>query len=345
MDEIFRITQFNGKIKRIFFLTINNLLISKIVDKFAAIVDIKLQKTPVDKVLFRGRCFYIKRDDLLHEAFSGNKARKFYYFLKNDFPSVNKLIAHGSAQANSLYSLSALAKLKGWQFDYYVDHIAPWLKQNPAGNYRAALQNGANILSVQDMTSGLSVIDTIEQVVLPAESAALFVPEGGRCEHAELGVKELANEIIAWAEQQALSDLKVVLPSGTGTTALFLQKNLPFEVLSCACVGGDQYLKKQFYQLSSDVRHHPCILSTKRKYHFGKLYDEFYRVWCELKEATAIEFDLLYDPLGWLTLMAFLSDMDKLSADTFPAILYIHQGGLLGNETMLPRYQRSAFLK
>lgn len=303
-------------------------------------MDIKLQNTPVDKVFFREHPFYIKRDDLLHEAFSGNKARKFYYFLENEFPTVNKLIAYGSAQANSLYSFSVLAKLKGWQLDYYVDHIAPWLQQHPAGNYKAALRNGANIIALKNQVPGGHVNEYLEQQVLPREEAALFVPEGGRCEYAEAGVKILANEIIDWVGQQALDDVKVVLPSGTGTTALFLQKNLPFEVLSCACVGGDQYLKKQFYQLSSEESHHPTILSTKRKYHFGKLYKEFYQTWSELKNETGIEFELLYDPLGWLTLMSYLDGLDKEQRKSLPAILYIHQGGLLGNETMLARYKR-----
>ena len=39
--------------------------------------------TPVDKITFRNQSFLLKRDDLLHEDFSGNKARKFYYFFKN----------------------------------------------------------------------------------------------------------------------------------------------------------------------------------------------------------------------------------------------------------------------
>lgn len=309
----------------------------------------KLCNTPVDEIVFLGHQIYVKRDDLLDPAFSGNKARKFYHFLQQDLSQVDKLIGHGSAQANSLYSLSVLAKIKGCQLDYYVDHLPQYLVDNPKGNYRAALENGANI-QVAD-SSAVSVTDYIEGTVLPQFAAqaqsAVFIPEGGRCQYAETGLKILANEIVTWAKSKSLADIRVVLPSGTGTTALFLQKNLPFEVQTCACVGGERYLKQQLLQLCPDESLHPTILITAKKYHFGKLYLPFYHIWSTLKETTHIEFDLLYDPLAWLCLQDELSERShELESSDKRPILYIHQGGLLGNETMLPRYLRKlAFTK
>jgi len=297
-----------------------------------------LQHTPVQAIQFQNQQVFIKRDDLLDPAFSGNKARKFYYFLQADLSQCSSLIGHGSAQANSLYSLSVLAKLQQCRLDYYVDHLPTFLQQNPQGNYRAALANGANIIVNPD--SQLTAVEYIETQVLPLDPQAVFVPEGGRCSYAETGVKLLANEIIEWATEQGFADIRVVLPAGTGTTALFLQKNLPFEVQTCACVGGDDYLKKQFFELSVDENHHPSILTTEKKYHFGKLYLEFYQVWLELQTQTNIEFELLYDPLAWLCLQ---SQWQEADIDPRP-ILYIHQGGLQGNETMLPRYQRKLAL-
>lgn len=86
--------------------------------------------SPIEEISFNNQKYFIKRDDLLHPDFSGNKARKFYYFLKNDFPSIKKIISHGSAQSNAMYSLSVLAKLKGLKFDYYVDHIASFKRKS-----------------------------------------------------------------------------------------------------------------------------------------------------------------------------------------------------------------------
>ena len=103
----------------------------------------------IDTITFEGHSFYLKRDDLLHPDFSGNKARKFYYFLENDFPDISKIVSYGSAQSNAMYSLSVLAKMKGWEFEYFVEHIAEYLKENPHGNYKGALDNGMRLRQAQ----------------------------------------------------------------------------------------------------------------------------------------------------------------------------------------------------
>lgn len=303
-----------------------------------------LSNSPVETVTFRNRSFYIKRDDLLHPTFSGNKARKFLYYLDKEFREPRRLISYGSAQANSFYSFSSLAKIKGWEFDFYVDHIASFIKENPRGNYRAALENGANIIEVGEELAGLNIETYLQQEILPGYTDALFIPEGGRCLEAAYGVELLADEIILWAKEQGVTELKVALPSGTGTTALFLQKRFiqqktSIEVLTCACVGGDEYLKQQFFELAQDQRYHPRILSADKKYHFGKLYDDFYLLWQDLCAETGVEFELLYDPLGWKTLLKHLGGEEGAALVNVP-VMYIHQGGILGNETMLPRYQR-----
>ncbi len=287
----------------------------------------KYINSPIVDIKFRDKNFYVKRDDLLDKDFSGNKARKFYYFLVNDFPNIKKIISYGSAQANSLYSLSVLSKLKGLKLDFYVNHISSFLKENPQGNYKESLKNGTNIIEKEEE----NINEYIEKNLLDDE--ILFIEEGGRIKEAEFGIKILADEIKTWALNTGIEDLKVLLPSGTGTTSLFLQKNLPFEVLTVSCVGGSEYLKKQFFHLEKDEKFHPTILETSKKYHFGKLYKEFYEIWKEVKDETEIEFDLLYDPLGFISLDSSEYLLNK-------NILYIHQGGLLGNETMIERYKR-----
>ena len=278
--------------------------------------------SPTESITFDEQLFYLKRDDLIDHDFSGNKARKLYYFLQNDFPDTHKLISYGSAQSNAMYSLSVLAKIKGWEFEYFVDHIADYLKEQPHGNYKAAVDNGMKIIEEK----------RVEPCDYPKE--VLFIEEGGRQKEAEYGVKVLANEILQWKRENAMKELNVFLPSGTGTTALFLQKYLPLNsVYTTPCVGDESYLKKQFLELEEDENFHPVILSLEKKHHFGKLYKENYKIWLKLQQQTGVEFDLLYDPLGWRVL---LEHSEVFSQPT----LYIHQGGVLGNESMLPRYKR-----
>lgn len=249
-------------------------------------------------------------------------------------PNITTLISYGSAQSNSLYSLSALAKIKGWKLEFYVDHLPDWLKEKPIGNYRGALDLGAKVISVSDLGSPLHPKEYIEQVREP-DSHCLVMPEGGRSPLAEYGVKQLAHEILSWSRFENAHEFVVALPSGTGSTALYLNKYLKphnIEVLTCACVGGEDYLRSQFEELGEPD--HPTILSLSKKHHFGKLYKQDYQTWLDLHFETDVEFDLLYDPMMWQCLDSWAQENpDK-------TVIYIHQGGILGNESMLPRYQR-----
>jgi len=274
----------------------------------------------IEKKNFKNHTIYIKRDDLISKEFSGNKARKFHYFLENESPQLEKVVSYGSNQSNAMYSLSVLAKMKGWKFDYYVDHIPSYLEENPHGNYKYALENGMN-LHINQMLPNIR------------DEEILFIEEGGRDFYAEFGLNVLAQEIEVWKKEQGIEKLNIFLPSGTGTTALFLQKNSKDMVYTVPCVGGVEYLKKQFLMLENNVDFHPKIIEPSKKRHFGKLYRESYNIWLELQDKMGIEFDLLYDPHGWLTL---LENPEIFSLPT----LYIHQGGLIGNESMLMRYQR-----
>lgn len=284
-------------------------------------------------VVFNNRRFYIKRDDLLNPFFSGNKARKFSYFLTEYSQAIDNIISYGSIQANSLYSLAALAKLKGCQLNYYCYPIPTWLKQKPIGNYLGALELGAKIIEVTTATVNLD--SYMQKLAHSLSPSSLFIPEGGRCQFAEYGIKTLADEIIEFCQKQNLQKPLIFLPSGTGTTALYLQKHLPYQVLTCACVGDVDYLKTQWQLLNDNKNFWPAIIPTKKKYHFGKLYQQWYQLWQQLLAQTSIEFDLLYDPMGWHTLLEYL-DQRSINSE----VIYIHQGGLKGNESMLPRYQR-----
>ena len=276
----------------------------------------------VDEIELNNQKYFVKRDDLLHSDFSGNKARKFYYFLKNDLQGIEKIISHGSNQSNAMYSLSVLCKLKNLKFDYYVSHLPDILSKNPNGNYKEALKNGMNLI--------------IGEIPQHFKENELFISEGGAVKEASFGIEILANEIKSWAKEQNIENkkIKIFLPSGTGTTALYLQKFLPFEVFTCSCVGDDEYLKEQF--LALEEKNHPKILKKEKKYHFGKLYIEFYLKHLELLKQTNIEFDLLYDSLGWIVFEDFVKNLENKDDYIF---LYIHQGGVLGNKTMIERYK------
>lgn len=292
----------------------------------------KLQNSPVQKISFQNKTFFIKRDDLLDSDFNGNKARKLYYFLINDFPNIKKIISYGSMQSNAMFSLSVLAKIKNKEF-IYCTRINEKLLQNPTGNLKRALENRMKIKDIKYLDEILGE-DRNYFSQAKVINGSLIVPEGGRCKEAEFGIKILADEIRKWAKESKKDKLKIFLPSGTGATALYLQKNLPeFEVLTTPCVGDSEYLKEEFFALENNEKFHPKILTTKRKYRFANTYNDLFGLWQELKKDTKIEFDLIYDPVGFKAVL----ENNLLDEN----LLYIHQGGINGNESMLQRYSIS----
>ena len=276
--------------------------------------------SPIQTFEFRGKSFLIKRDDLLHSDFSGNKARKFYYYfnyLKQNH-QINKIISYGSNQSNAMYSMSVLAKLFNIELEYYVKYISQNLKTNPIGNYKYTLQNKTKIIE------NPQIVEKLKNNEINFSKNTLFIKEGGAVKEAEEGIKILANEL------KEYEDYSIFLPSGTGVTSLYLQKYFKGKVYTCSCVGDDDYLLKQWQELEKN--NFPTIIPKHKKFHFGKLYKENYQIWFELKHA-GIEFDLLYDPIGWQIVMNNLELLGE-------KIIYIHQGGIKGNESMLERYQR-----
>jgi 1-aminocyclopropane-1-carboxylate deaminase/D-cysteine desulfhydrase-like pyridoxal-dependent ACC family enzyme len=74
------------------------------------------------------------------------------------------------------------------------------------------------------------------------------------------------------------------------------------------------------------------ILEPQKKYHFAKPYIEFLEIQQKLLSA-GVEFDLIYAPSLWKCLIE----------QTNEEILYIHSGGVSGNESMLERYNQKFF--
>ncbi len=290
------------------------------------------KSSPVQKIQFRGHELFLKRDDLLHADFGGNKARKFFGFFLKDLSKYRKLVSYGGNQSNAMVSLAAFARHHNLIFEYFTKPLPKFLKEYPIGNLSRALNFGMQLIENEAYTEFISKT----QADFPLDT--IFVKQGGAMTEAEVGVKLLATEIHAFAVENALTELAVVLPSGTGATAVFLQKHLKFKVFTVPNVGDSEYLKKQFTELVSNPDLHPQIWDFPNKKHqFGALYPEYYEIWQELLIDTKVEFELLYDPKTWLILSEKLADFSC-------PVMYIHSGGIDGNISMIKRYERFATL-
>ena len=283
-----------------------------------------LSNSPVTSFILNQHEFFIKRDDLLNNSFNGNKARKLYYYLSNDFPNVDTIVSYGGNQSNLMYALSCLAKLKNWKFIYYTKNLSKQAQTIINNNFNLSINNGMKIICLQDK---------FEQFISNYKPycSELFIHQGGHQPEAESGLKILANEISHWAIEKGFHDLNIFLPSGTGTSAFFLQKHLPqYKVFTTNCVGTSQYLIKQISALNDNNYISPTILDNNQ-YQFAIPDLNLLETISKVEKFSNIQFDRIYDPVGWRILL------NNLCKITEP-ILYIHCGGLTGNNSMNLRY-------
>lgn len=280
-----------------------------------------MKNSPISKITLEGREFLIKRDDLIDPYLAGNKYRKLYTLLTTPKEQLTKIISYGGTQSNAMLAIAAMCKKKGWEFLYYTKPLSGFLKEQKRGNYADALVLGMQHIEIEEELYR----ESITQLRLNLDATTVIIDQGGAVASAEIGVNVLATEI-----REQNPDVKVIAtPSGTGTTALFLACALPeYKVYTTPSIGDVMYLKEQMQALH-EIPSNLIILEPKRKFHFAKPYREFYEIYKKLQKS-GVEFDLLYAPSLWMALLE----------QTKEKILYIHSGGVSGNESMLERYSK-----
>ena len=323
-----------------------------------------------------------------------NKLRKlaYYYQRPDSFFEGRTLVSYGGAQSNAMLALARLASAKGVPFTYYCHTLPGVVRARPwQGNFGDALELG---MRVEEVSSDLEAA-----AAKHAEgSGHILIQRGGSMPEASHGVGQLGAEIRTFLDSRKDGDghdhqqqqqqqpgcategkarrSAVVLPAGTGATALFLQQSLwpDVDVVCVPCVGGATYLQSQFEQLAleTDARRKqmqaqltgdectgsadascgsglaraarpwawPSILSPlKKKRRFGALDSDLLGIFSRLRQAFGVDFDLLYACPAWEALLAAGSDDPRLPED----IIYLHCGGLEGNRTQMGRYRHRGF--
>jgi 1-aminocyclopropane-1-carboxylate deaminase len=197
-----------------------------------AIVPHSVQRATVWEVRDFERC--------LVPGVCGNKARKFAGL--NDETARVPLVSHGGAQSNAMLALAALAAHRRVAFTYHTKPMPRWLRAKPIGNLAAALSLGMELR--EHATAGS--YEAAARALAEEAHGARFVPQGGACAAAEPGVASLARDIRVWhAGRGGAEPCHVILPAGTGTTALFLARHVPpgVRVFAVPCVGDEAYLR------------------------------------------------------------------------------------------------------
>jgi len=279
-----------------------------------------MQASHLSTIILDGREFLVKRDDLIDPYLAGNKYRKLYTLLNTPKSQYKRIISYGGTQSNAMLAIAAMCKEKEWEFIYYSKPLSKMQKEQNYGNFYVSLSLGMNHVEIGHELYR----DYIASLQINSDEATYIIDQGGADKSAKDGLSVLAKEI----REQNPNLKSLATPSGTGTTALFLALALPeYRIYTTPCIGNAVYLREQMLALH-EIPNNLVILEPKRKYHFAKPYAEFLQIYTQTKDA-GVEFDLLYAPAMW---MALLEQTDE-------KILYIHSGGVSGNESLLKRYE------
>ena len=302
--------------------------------------------SPLQPFMVRGRQILVKRDDryALPGALSGvagNKARKLYALADRGFGNAKAVASLGGHQSNAFPCIAALCQAQNLPFYFVCKPVPRWLRSNPAGNYARALALGAELVPLKAADYRRCITDDVWRKEFLADVAGLepvaWVPQGAASRDAEPGVQMLAAEL--GADLAPYPGCRVVVPAGTGTTALFLARHMreyDVEVCAAPCATGAAELQRQMVVLdaaSGNVGVFPTVLEPS-PYRFGAPDARVLATWRELA-AAGLHVDLVYAPAAFDALFATCDDRPQC---------YVHSGGNAGVATQLNRYRQAGLV-
>lgn len=274
-----------------------------------------------------GITLYVKRDDLIHPQFGGNKWRKLKYNLiyarENQFDT---LLTFGGAWSNHIYATAAAGKHFGFKTIGII-----------RGEQHSPLNATLSFAKACDMQ-----LHYISRAKYRQKNEAQFIqklkqqygqvyilPEGGSNRLAVKGCKEIVNEI----EHQMRQQFDIICcASGTGGTLAGLitglkpkQKAIGF----CALKGGGFLVDEVRTLLNND---NPCSnWHIETAYHFGgyaKINNKLIRFMQSFQSQYGFPLDAVYTGKMFYGLFKLIETKTFKRGTT---IIALHTGGLQGN--------------
>jgi 1-aminocyclopropane-1-carboxylate deaminase len=270
--------------------------------------------------------------------------------------SCGGMLARGGCSL--LPPLARLCAARGSTLTFHTPPLPDWLRDEPTGHLAEAIATGALRL-VEHAT-----IDEYNKARAAAEGQPNFVPQGGPRSEAEPAIAALARTIGAWWRTRPgggldlprwlpkpTRGLDVVIPAGTGTTALFLARHVPPGVCVYAvpCKGGPDELLNRMRRLdesSGAVGRLPSILlppPPARSKRFGSVSMALLEAWRDAS-FSGVLLDLIYGATAWTALEACGWRPSSGESGTRD-VLFVNTGGHDGLQSQMRRYSRAGLLR
>ncbi len=276
---------------------------------------------------------FIKREDLIHPAISGNKWYKLKYNIQraNDDGS-DTLLTFGGAYSNHIYAVAAAGRIFGFKTIGMIrgeEH----LPLNPTLSF--AVNNGMEIHYVKRSDYRRKTEVEFLNKIRDQFGDAYIIPEGGTNELAIKGAAEILENI-------NLDYDLITVPCGTGGTIAGITSAMAEgkRALGFAVLKGGAFLKDNVHHLLESIgKSEKNNWDINLEYHFGgyaKINRELIEFIEEFESLNGIPLDPVYTGkmfygLKDLLIKKVLSSEDK--------ILAVHTGGLQGIEGMRPQIE------
>ncbi len=277
----------------------------------------------------------VKRDDLLHPEFGGNKWRKLRYNLQAaSNQNVKTLLTFGGAWSNHIYATAAAGKY----FGFNTIGLIRGEKHSPLNpTLQFATRSGMQLDYIDRQTYRIKGEKSFLARLQKQYGEFYLIPEGGSNLLALNGCKEMVDEI------DNRFDV-ICCASGTGATlAGFITGLRPEQkAIGFSALKGGNFLNSEVAGFLSQAHCHHTNWHIETGYHFGgyaKTNTTLFQFMQAFENEYAIPLDCVY------TAKMFYGLFDLIKAGYFSAgsvIIAVHTGGLQGNAGFIQKAGRNA---
>ncbi len=266
---------------------------------------------------------YIKREDLIHPAVSGNKWRKLKYnLIEAKKQNKNTLLTFGGAFSNHIYATAAAGK----HFGFATIGIIRGEESSFGNPTLSFARNCGMELKAVSRTAYRNKKELIKEF---SNASTYFIPEGGTNQLALKGVTELLSEIPFFEENANRTTL--ITSVGTGGTIAGLIKGAKghAEIMGFASLKGN-FLEKEIKELLSAEASQYDNWSIQNDFHFGG-YAKFDKNLIQFINDFKRDYNIQLEPIYTGKMMYGLFDL--IQNDFFEkgqTLIALHTGGLQG---------------